>query len=192
MGPLGAGTRRRRVMWRRGERLRLLPRPRGEEGMTLVELVVAVTLLALLMLGLGASLGAGLRLIRTDRQRVVALGRVQHSRQRDEARSWRRRPGKEAASDWRGRRLHRLRPARLRWSVTAEGRQAASLSLHALRARRRQDPGSGERHGRDGRLQPPRASARESRIDGAVRPINRKSCSAALASLGQRRTTALR
>lgn len=47
-------------------------RPAGDEGMTLVEVVVAVTLLALLMLGLGASLGAGLQLIRTDRQRVVA------------------------------------------------------------------------------------------------------------------------
>src|SRR5215211_7537684 len=76
MGALGAGTRGRRVMWRRGTRLRLLPRPAGEDGMTLVELVVAVTLLALLMLGLGASLGAGLRLIRTDRQRVVAANLV--------------------------------------------------------------------------------------------------------------------
>jgi type II secretory pathway pseudopilin PulG len=58
-------------MLRRGARWYLPPRP-GEEGMTLVELVVSITLLALLMLGLGASLGAGLRLIRTDRQRVVA------------------------------------------------------------------------------------------------------------------------
>jgi prepilin-type N-terminal cleavage/methylation domain-containing protein len=49
----------------------LLPRP-DEDGMTLIEMVVAITLLAILMLGLGASLGAGLRLIRTDRQRVVA------------------------------------------------------------------------------------------------------------------------
>jgi type II secretory pathway pseudopilin PulG len=40
--------------------------------MTLIEVVVAMTLLALLMLGLGGALGAGLRLIRTDRQRVVA------------------------------------------------------------------------------------------------------------------------
>ena len=59
-------------MWRRGARPSLLPRPAGEEGMTLIEVVVAITLLALMMLGLGASLGAGLRIIRTDRQRVVA------------------------------------------------------------------------------------------------------------------------
>ena len=58
-------------MLRRGAMRCLLPRP-SEDGMTLVELIVAITLLAMLMLGLGASLGAGLRLIRTDRQRVVA------------------------------------------------------------------------------------------------------------------------
>jgi prepilin-type N-terminal cleavage/methylation domain-containing protein len=57
-------------MRRRGERQCLLPRP--EDGMTLIEVVVAISLLAILMLGLGASLGAGLRVIRTDRQRVVA------------------------------------------------------------------------------------------------------------------------
>jgi len=50
--------------------------------MTLVEVVVAVTLLALLMLGLGASLGAGLRLIRTDRQRVVAANLVSQQMER--------------------------------------------------------------------------------------------------------------
>jgi type II secretory pathway pseudopilin PulG len=50
--------------------------------MTLIELVVAMTLLALLMIGLGASLGAGLRLIRTDRQRVVAANLVTQQMER--------------------------------------------------------------------------------------------------------------
>jgi prepilin-type N-terminal cleavage/methylation domain-containing protein len=59
-------------MLRRGAMRSRVPRPQGDEGMTLIEVVVAITLLALVMLGLGASLGAGLQLIRTDRQRVVA------------------------------------------------------------------------------------------------------------------------
>src|SRR5829696_5983871 len=82
MGSDGAGTRGRRDMRRRGAMRSLLPRPAGEDGMTLIEVVVAITLLALLMLGLGASLGAGLRLIRTDRQRVVAANLVTQQMER--------------------------------------------------------------------------------------------------------------
>ena len=69
-------------MWRRGAMRSLLPRPAGEEGMTLVEVVVAITLLAVMMLGLAASLGAGLRIIRTDRQRVVAANLVTQQMER--------------------------------------------------------------------------------------------------------------
>lgn len=45
---------------------------RGEEGLGLVELVMAITILAFVMLALGAAMGTGLRLVGTNRQRVVA------------------------------------------------------------------------------------------------------------------------
>ena len=45
---------------------------RAEAGMTLIELVVAITLLAIIMLGLSASIGTAFQAVALGRQRQVA------------------------------------------------------------------------------------------------------------------------
>jgi prepilin-type N-terminal cleavage/methylation domain-containing protein len=60
-------TRRRRSTLRRA-----VSRGRGDEGMTLIELIVAVTILSMVMTGLAASIGLSLKAVQLARARQVA------------------------------------------------------------------------------------------------------------------------
>src|SRR5262249_11475476 len=66
---------------------------------------------------------------------------------------------------------HELRDAGIRRTVSSRRRQAASLRLHGLRARRRQARPPRERDRGVRRLQPARAPARQDDVDRAVRPL---------------------
>ncbi|MDZ7636715.1 MAG: prepilin-type N-terminal cleavage/methylation domain-containing protein [Bryobacterales bacterium] len=56
-------------------------RPRGQRGMTLIEVLIAVTLVGLLMVGIAASLGIGLRAMERSNDRLALNRRIERTQQ---------------------------------------------------------------------------------------------------------------
>ena len=135
--------------------------------------------------------------LRTDRVRprrahrlgLVALGGLQHPGQRQRTRRGRRQRRRQGPACGQRTGQHRLRRAGLRRRLPAQGRQAAPLHLHRLRAEDRQARHSRRRHRRAGGLHDQRQQAR--RGDASPRSTGAPSSDGRLHAASTRRATPL-